>query len=477
MSPSLARLPRSFQVLFGHLRWIFRLESFENFCWLVTGWILNPGRQTVSRALVATGGEGAGKCHSAFYRLLAGATWCIDSLGEALFQALLPHLPNELLVVLDDTLCRKSGPHLFGGGMHRDERGSNLYRSQAARRICFSFGHNFVVLALWVPFPWNPERGAAIPFLARLFRSSKTCSQRDYRKRTELAVEMIEILSEWVTYHAPQRKILVTGDAEYACKTVVRSLPDHCEFTGPVLMNAALYEPAPPRGRCANGRPRKKGARLPSPKELADDPAVPWVGVQARLYGRKVRIQIKKRILLWYTVAGSRKVLLVVTRDPRGRMEDRAFFSTQTHVSPLKVLRDFSRRWSLEVTFRDVKQHLGLEDPQNGFQRARRKRKKKAGPQARGNRGQLAITRTAPLILFTYGLTWLWYLEYGDPALDVRLARRQRPWDRKKSQPSYEDVLIATRREFALAGVSSDPLRMRVLENSKAARRGAALAA
>ena len=77
-------------------------------------------------------------------------------------------------------------------------------------------------------------------------------------------------------------------------------------------------------------------------------------------------IQVKTCDGLWYTVAGTRLVRMVLTHDPTGRLRDRAYFSTDTDRSAPDILRVFSFRWEIEVAFRNTKQTLGLQDAQNG---------------------------------------------------------------------------------------------------------------
>jgi len=86
-------------------------------------------------------------------------------------------------------------PQLWGGGMHHDAAASSYGRCASGRRhVAFAFGHNWVILAIWVPYPWNPDRGVAIPVLFRIYRSKKTSPKQHRRKRTILAFEMLQIL-------------------------------------------------------------------------------------------------------------------------------------------------------------------------------------------------------------------------------------------------------------------------------------------
>jgi hypothetical protein len=56
----------------------------------------------------------------------------------------------------------------------------------------FSFGHNWVIVCLCIRTPWNENRFMAVPTAFRMYRSKKRCPKKQYRKRTELAREMVE---------------------------------------------------------------------------------------------------------------------------------------------------------------------------------------------------------------------------------------------------------------------------------------------
>jgi hypothetical protein len=60
---------------------------------------------------------------------------------------------------------------------------------------------------------------------------------------------------------------------------------------------------------------------------------------------------------------GSRRVPIryVLVRDPTGEHEPQAFLCTDLDAAPLDILRWFVRRWFLEVTFAEVRRHLGVE--------------------------------------------------------------------------------------------------------------------
>lgn len=160
---------------------------------------------------------------------------------------------------------------------------------------------------------------------------------------------------------------------------------------------------------------------------------------------------VKTQTALWYRVAGGRLVRMIVTRDPKGRIDDRAYFSTDAEMIVDQVAELFSCRWSEEQMHYNVKQHLGLEDPQNGWWRSpagRRRDTRVPGPQPHALRGKLAATRTVPFVLTTYAIVVLWYLANGNAQEDVERVRRRAPWYRHKTQPSFGDMLAALRRHL-----------------------------
>ena len=453
-------IPATLQGILSSFSGCFTQPSFENFVAMVSGWILCQGRHCISRVIQVAGGSGRRKHFSTLYRFFSRGRWCVDDVSHVLFGLLLRWLPTDIEALIDDTLCHRSGPRIFGGGMHHDASRSTYGRGTASGAMkFFAFGQNWVVLALRITLPRDKSRGISVPIQFRLYPSKRYCPKGQYRKRTELALELVRLLETWIP---PESRLFVMGDAEYACRTIVRRLAATTTFIGPVAMNAALYAPA--AAYSGRGRPRKKGRRLRSPRQLATKGSGAWKRVTIAAYGRKVKVLVKVRSCLWYTVAGTRIVKMVVTRDPTGRIEDRAYFGTDPDMSAEELLQRYSRRWMIEVSFRDAKQHLGLEDPQNGWGRRKKKRrsqKKRPGPQPRGRRGEIATLHTLPFAFMAYAVVVLWYLQNGQDRRDIRRACKRMPWYRSKDTPSFNDMLVAIRRETWAGRLSRDPLNGR----------------
>lgn len=445
-------LVRSFAPLLWSFQPCFTQPSFCSFWSLTCAWILCSGRRSLTR-IIQAGQLDHFKHYCSFHRFFSHARWNLDSLGHCLLQLLLPFCSDVLVAAVDDTLARKSGRHIWGAGMHHDP-----LRSTRSRPF-LAFGHNWVVLSLHVSFPFAPNRTWALPILVRLYRrrnqgklapgrdgklerkQTGEASGKQYRTRPQLALEMIQLLARWV----PQHKLQITGDSEYAGQSISRHLPANATLTSRLKMNAALFEP-PPHKPARRGRPRKKGKRLPSPVQMAEDRRSPWRKATLSVYGRTVKVWYKSIDALWYSSAGPRLLRIVVVRDPRRRRRDDCFFSTDLTLRPTQILELFALRWPLEVCFRDVKQFLGFEDPQN--------------------RVGKATQRTAPLTFYIYDLVLLWYAQSGHQQADQPLLPRR--WYRHKASVSFEDILrtlrYATWQERVFADPALDPQARKILK-------------
>jgi hypothetical protein len=356
--------------------------------------------------------------------------------------------------------------------MQRDGAASSYGKGGSGAVQAFACGHSWVVLSVRLPLPWNPH-GCSVPVLARLYRSPKRCPAAVYKKRTQLAREMVEMLAKWL----PEGLTLhLTGDREYACRTVLRNLDHRIQFTGPIPKDALLYRPVPKYS--GRGRPRVHGERVASPKQRGQYGQTKWKRISVVLYGgRCSELLVQSWTCLWYTATGQRLIRVVLTRDPKGNYEDRVFFSTEHSAAPAQILQRFAGRWLIEVSFRDTKQSFGLADPQNGFSRGARSKSKKPGPRPRGDRGRRAVERTAPFVWVVYAIVIVWYLDQNRWQRDVRAHRERAPWYRSKATPSFDDMLAALRTEILVHRLYGQPLLNRTREETRSALRRLGLAA
>lgn len=383
---------------------MFRAPSFAIFTDLLTGWVLAPGRRTVT-AMIAVVDASCGRAHDAYHRLLRDGAWNMSALWRLLaLHAVTQFVPAGVISLdCDDTLFHKSGRKVEGAGIFRDAVRST------GRRVVHALGLNLVVVTLRVTPPWG-SMPIALPIHARLHKKN------DPTTTVEHAAQMLRELAGWL----PDRQLHLCADGAYAALAGA-GLP-RTRITSRMRRDAALYEAAPPRtGR--RGRPRTKGGRLPTPPEIAAGASHrDWCKATVDVRGRSVERLVLTRDVLWYGVNPKDLVRLVIVRDPSGIEPDDFLFTTDLTASGADTASRYAGRWSIEVTFRDVKQDLGGEQPQSW---------KRQGPE-----------RAASLSLWLHATTWCCYLT-EHPAGHTWTPR---PWYPRKSTPSFLDALAALRR-------------------------------
>jgi hypothetical protein len=421
----------------------FTKPTFQIFVDLAAGWILSSRHRYVTELIFSSGNVGNGHW-SRYHRFFSHAKWRLDEVCGSLARLLVRFFVADgvIRLAVDDTLCRKRGLKLHGAGMHHDP----LASSKSVK--VFAWGHSWVVLSLLVVGPaWAPNKVFALPIAFRLYvnrqgvakgrKGKPAVAKADHRTRPQLAVELIRLVAEWF----PGREILVTGDSLYGGQSVARHLPANVDLISRVAANAALYTLVPPRAPGTNGRPRKRGQRLAGMNDWADDSDSPWQEIEFDQFGLHGRFLVKTRTALYYKAAGSRPVEIVLVRDPDGGRPDQMFYCTKLGWTARMILAGYSQRWAIEVTFEGSKQLLGLEDP--------------------ANRLPLAVERTAPVGWILYSLTVAWFHEEGHR----HVVFPDRPWYRRKREPSFADMLTTLRQLSLREAFSAPPIEEPADEN------------
>ncbi|MGI4748080.1 MAG: hypothetical protein ACRYFY_18855 [Janthinobacterium lividum] len=134
---------------------------------------------------------------------------------------------------------------------------------------------------------------------------------------------------------------------------------------------------------------------------------------------------VSDRALLAFGMAGAVvPIRWVLMRDPRNRFSPQALLCTDQACDPVQVLRWFVQRWQVEVTFREVRDHLGVETQRQWSDKA--------------------IARTTPCLLGLFSLVTLLGKQLTPRA---RGAAATTVWYRKQ-RPTFSDTLAAVRREI-----------------------------
>lgn len=410
----------SFKDLLSIFSACFTKSSFENFKTLITGWVLTPGRRTITR-IIQTTGVVSKKHHSCFYTFFSRAKWNINNLVQEVLKMILnTFIPegNTIYTAGDDTLYAKSGHKIPGAGIFRDSVLSTK------KTTVLRWGLSWVILGIIVKLPFFNERYICLPIMARHCPKNQPHSKKEdvHKTRCQLMASMLKLLASWL----PNYKIIHVVDGAYANHVVVIDLPENVKIVSRIRRDAAIYTSPPPRKERQRGAPRKKGDRLPTPEQLVNNSKIPWQEIKATTYGETRTFLVKGFKALWYKVAKSRPLYILIVRDPTGKDDDEFFFTTDLSLLPEIVLEIIAGRWSIEVTHRDSKQLLGISDPQI--------------------RNSKSIKRQVPFGFLIMSLVILWYAKYGYRSrYDLR---PKAPWYYQKQTPSFLDMLATLRRSL-----------------------------
>jgi hypothetical protein len=360
-----------------------------------------------------------------YHRVLSRARWSSREVSRALLGLLVEMFVAEgdpLVVGIDETIERRYGRKISAKGVYRDPVRStheNFVKASGLRWVC---------AMLLVEIPWA-ARVWALPFLSALAPSERYAAKQGkrHKKITEWAWQLLLQVRRWY----PEREIVVVADGAYASLKLLdrcRSLSRPVSFITRLRLDAALYEPAPPRRPRQIGRPRKKGERLPNLSVVAGDPTTVWKPTTiANWYGEREReVEIASQTAVWYST-GLFAVPLrwVLLRDPQGEFKTQALLCTDLEADPEKIICWFVMRWQLEVTFQEARRHLGLETQRQW--------------------SDLAIRRTTPALLGLFSLVTLFaHHHMTRRAAD---AFRQVAWYRKR-HPTFADALALVRKEL-----------------------------
>jgi hypothetical protein len=137
-------------------------------------------------------------------------------------------------------------------------------------------------------------------------------------------------------------------------------------------------------------------------------------------------VEIVSETAVWYST-GLFAVPLrwVLVRDPEGEFKTQALLCTDLEADPQQILCWFVMRWQLEVTFQEMRRHLGFETQRQW--------------------SEMAIRRTTPALLGLFSLVTLF--AHQRMRKTAGAFRRRAGWYRK-AHPTFADALALVRKEL-----------------------------
>jgi hypothetical protein len=376
-------LPERFLARLAGFADLFTRPTWSHVPLLLAGAILAPGRRTVTAALRILGRERDGD-FCTFHRILNRAAWSSRAVARRLLQLLVNVFvlsDAPVVIGLDDTIERRWGPKISARGIYRDP-----VRSSKGHFVKAS-GLRWLSAMLLVRVPWA-DRIMALPFLTLLAPSKRFYAGKSRTPKTLLdwARQAALQIHRWL----PDRYIVLVADSAFAAIELLAAVGDHVCVVTRLRLDANLFE-FPSQKRKGRGRPPIKGKPHKKLSAILNDRNISWKRFRVSLwYGRANRIvEIATGTAIWYR-GGVPPVPIrwLLVRDPSGELDPQAFLATDLEAHPHNILAWFVSRWQVEVTFEEVRAHLGVETQRQW--------------------SDLAIARTTPALLGLFSLVTIW---------------------------------------------------------------------
>ena len=430
----------------------FTKPTWEHAKTLLLGALLQRGKRTVTACLRVVGLSDEAHFQN-YHRVLNRAQWNPLLTAKILLGLIVALTPGAVVIGADDTIERRRGRKIKGVGCYRDPVASSH------KLVVKCHGLKWLSMMVLMRLPWS-SRVWALPFLTVLCRAKQDGQRqkvwRHHRRRPrknrqgqakaaaqkkaasalpkstprqhKTAVDILMILIRLAHRWLPKRLVVLVVDGGYAAVKLALV----CAGTPNLVLvfrlrgKARLYDKPDPQTAGKSGPKPLKGARQLSPKERAADAATLWEEKELNWYGgEKKKMLVYSQTARWQTEGEAPvEIRYVIARDPEGKLRDEFFATTKLDATPEQILEWVVMRWSVEVTFEEAREHLGMETQRQW--------------------SNLAIARSTPCLLGLFSLV-------------VLLARRLHPDGKvpvltaawyKKAEATFSDCLFLVRKHL-----------------------------
>lgn len=327
-------------VLLEPFQSLFTKPGFRYFCVFVRVLAHLDGRLWVTHTVLS----GLLARHwTNFYLFLRSPAWNAEAVARQVFARCLPVCRDgqeRVFVAVDDTICKKSGKHFDGLGIHYDPMNKEHPRH-------LSHGHCFVALAALA----QQASGHALALFVAcaLYVPKAVCQKgRPYQSKLQLAARLLAEL--------PQVKTLVVvADGAYAKAGFVTNLVTQSKFLlSRLRRDAVFYDLPSARKSGQKGAPRKFGDKHKAAEWAQESDG--WETVRLFLYGRPRLLRLKSREVILRRFGVTARLAAVEWAS--GKIV--FLFSTDLTLTPAQIVAAYAARFAIETGFRDAKQSFGL---------------------------------------------------------------------------------------------------------------------
>ena len=377
------KLPPEFSAIISVLSPLFSNSVFERAGQLLQGAILTQGKRTVC-GILRTLGLSHINNWDLYHRVLSRAKWSALKCSQQILQLLIKRFTatDTLVFGMDETLERRWGPKIKARGIYRDS-----VRSSKSHFVKCS-GLRWISVMLLTPISWA-NKIWALPFLTVLAPSERYHEKQGKKHKviSDWARQICFLLHRWL----PDFHIIMVADGAYSVIELLASTCKYATWITRFRIDAALYDFPPERKPSDRGRPPVKGEKQLPLWQRIHCRLTQWQNV---IFSKWYEEENKQMLIasgtaLWYR-GGKPPVAIrwVLIKDPAGKLDTIALQCTDLSLSPIQIVKHYLKRWQVEVTFEEVRAHLGVETQRQW--------------------SDLSILRSTPCLMALFSIITLW---------------------------------------------------------------------
>ena len=435
-------LPAQIVNILGLFSPLFSRPIYKNAVLLFMGHVLTKGRRTIADILRTLNLKDC-RNFSKYHWVLNGARWSAFQASRILLGAIINAFSlKEVTIAIDTHVERRRGEKIKGLGRQRD-----AVQSTKSYKV-LTIGLLWLVASVSIKCPWSSLRWA-LPFFTQLIPPKKPLSssrnKRDLEKRskhktlTDWTVQLIVVIKNWLKNEV---SFVLVADVAFASHKIAHACAKAGgAFISRLRMDARIFD-FPDHSKKRRGRPLLVGKRCPLFTDYLKDPNLLWQEITVDWYGGgRKKLLVHSRTNLWYAY-GIRPLPIrwVLVKDPEGKLEPVALFSTNTEHSVEKIVETFVSRWSLEVTFEESRRHLGIETQRQWSDQA--------------------VERTTPCLFASFSIIVLMAMKQTEATKET-ISTQKTAWYHK-THVTFSDVLsyvrlaILRRKYFSKFGLKTE---------------------
>lgn len=317
------------------------------------------------------------------YRLFSKGRVEPDGLFDIVRRGILKELPPDAPFVsaMDDSVWQKTGKKTYGVAYKRDPMSPPFV-------VNFMLGQRFLQISAAMPTMEIPCSSRMVPINFQHCPTPKKPKKKDSAEKWaeyRLAKKLKSISREGVEslcnlrlsldsdVLGKNRQLITAVDGTFTNCTVLKNLPERTCIIGRMRKDSNLYYPPDGGDRKRTGRKIVYGKKAPTPKELLDDPEIPFKKCPVHAAGRKHQFKYKSIGPVRWRKAGNRDLRVVVIAPLEYRLSKKShllyrepafLICTDPNLSIEQIIQYYVWRVEIELNIRDEKTIIGVGQSQ-----------------------------------------------------------------------------------------------------------------